>query len=132
MPYQISWLVPSKVLHLHLRDEVSLEDFQAINKQVQLYTAEADQRFALVVDMIHTRRVSYNVEQIRASQQYAQDSRLDWILVVSSNKLLRLTMMVIFNLARAPLQLFQTVDEVKTFLKRIQYISPDQPPFLGY
>lgn len=123
MPYQISWLVPSKVLHLHLKDEVTLEDFHAINEQVKLFMAEGDQRLALIVDMNQTRRVSYNVEQIRASQQYAQDARLDWILVVGSNKLLRLTMMVIFNLARAPLQLFQSVDEVKIFLRRIQYIS---------
>jgi hypothetical protein len=113
------------VLHLRLIDEITLDDFQQINAEVEEHMREHGKRLAIVIDVNATRRVSYNVEQIRASQRYALDPSLDWILVVGNNKLLRLTMIVVFNLARAPLQLFQNLDEARAFLKRIQYIKEE-------
>ncbi|HEX2622287.1 MAG TPA: STAS/SEC14 domain-containing protein [Phototrophicaceae bacterium] len=125
MPHHISWYIPDRVLHLRLIDEITLDDFQQINAEVEEHMREHGKRLAIVIDVNATRRVSYNVEQIRASQRYALDPSLDWILVVGNNKLLRLTMIVVFNLARAPLQLFQNLDEARAFLKRIQYIKEE-------
>jgi hypothetical protein len=71
--------------------------------------------------------VSTFLEQIKASQGYMHNPRLKWILIIGSTKLMRLTMIVIFNLARAYLQFFQTADEAIQYLHRIRHIDAVTP-----
>ncbi len=123
MPYQIEWEVPQSVLSLRLLDHVTLQEFVEIDRGItdRLDTVSDDARIALMVDTIAAKSVPQAYNDLKASQTYAvrRNAQLEYILVVSgSNKLMRLMMMLTYNLCRPRLQFFDTPAQALFFLSR--------------
>ncbi|MCU0497168.1 MAG: STAS/SEC14 domain-containing protein [Anaerolineae bacterium] len=121
MPYQVQWEIPESILRVRLWGHVTLEDFIAINhlinEAIAMLTPET--QVSLLVDVNEAHSVPQTFNDLKASQTYARasNSRIKYILVVcGNNKLLRLMMLLIFNLARPSLQFFDTPVQALSFM----------------
>lgn len=120
MGYALSWYVPGKVLYLQISRDTALNDFKAVNQEMLDYLNEGEM-LHLVIDV--TGFDPYLLlpwEYVRASQTYVSHNNLESVLVApyTRNPLVRLMMLVLFNLSRAELNFFKTFEEVDAFLKR--------------
>lgn len=125
MPYQIHWELPHTVLHLKLTDDVTLQEFVEVDRIITeaLGAEGVDETVMLIVDVNDARSVPQSFSQLKASQTYASryNSRLRHILVVcGGNKLMRLMMLLTFNLCRPSLQFFDTTAQVETFIRQVR------------
>jgi len=113
MAYQIFWRVPQQLLCLELEGDLSITDFNYINQAVidHLGVETANRPVALVVDITRPGHISTAVAQLRETQTYVLRRDLSVILVVGNNKLLRLMLLLTFNLCRPSLKFFDTMDE---------------------
>lgn len=122
MPYQVNWEVPQVILNLQLLDDVTMPEFASINDEINSHLphTSSDVPLALMIDMTHTRSVPKDFKALMASQRYATTrSPIKWILVISSNRLMRLMMMLTYNLCRPQLHFFDTKEEALRFLEYI-------------
>jgi hypothetical protein len=113
MAYRIFWQVPGQILYLELEGHLSLDDFNQINEAIidHLGAEQNDRRIALLIDITRPGNVPQAVNQLRASQTYVGRRDLRFILVAGRNKLLRLMMLLTFNLYRPSLCFFDDVDQ---------------------
>lgn len=123
MAYEISWMSEPSVLQLRLQGAISLDEFEEIGQAVDAEINRYNSRMALIIDISQTTSITHAVERVREAQHYAHNSRLKWLLIVGSNKLMRLTMLVIFNLSRAQIQLLSSLDEAQVFLRSIKIVA---------
>jgi hypothetical protein len=114
--YQVYWDVPGYVLCLKLIDAVTLEEFIEIDSLITSYLSNTHTRTAIVIDITDAKHVPFPSDQIRASQAYTQHPMLKWLLVVGGNKLMRLMMLLTFNLSRASLQFIDNAEKLDSFL----------------
>lgn len=117
MGYQLRWHTPNKALLLTIEGEYTLENAREVNRMV---THELDQSsipLAILIDAIRMNR-PYNFHDMRAVQTYMDHRQLKHIYVATNDRLVKLAMMVIFNLSRAHLHLFDDVDKAQWILQR--------------
>jgi hypothetical protein len=120
MGYQFSWHVPQRVMYLKLSTETTLQEFEEINKTIMGNLNELKERLCLVIDVTEFKPDALVWDRIRASQLYVTHENLDYALVIGqkTNRLLRLMMLVLFNVSRAGLKFFENLEEANTFLDR--------------
>lgn len=124
MPYQVYWDAPKMLLYLKLTGDVSLQEFVEIDRDITHYLAsyEVGESIALLVDVKDAKSVPQSFNQLRTSQTYAYEyyqSKLSHILVVSgNNKLMRLMMMLTFNLCRPSLQFFEAKTQALSYFHK--------------
>lgn len=128
MPFALDWQVPQRVIWLTLTGTLTLQDYVEINTEVSklLESVPAGVKAGLVVDATHLVGTPTNVEQVTNSQKYAylSNNPLKIILVVCSNKFMRLMMTLTFNLCRPFLYFANSVEEVESYLTRLKIIAP--------
>jgi hypothetical protein len=120
MAYRVFWHIPQQVIFVELEGNLTLKDFQQLNRDVvELLGAEsADRPVTLVIDVTRPTTTPQAFEQLKASQTYTQRRDLKSIIVVSSNKFIRLMMLLTFNLCRPSLRFCDTVDEASMFIQK--------------
>lgn len=121
MPYQIHWEIPESILRVQLQGHVTLEEFMDIDYLVNeaLATLKPEMQISLMVDVNEAHTVPQAFNDLKASQTYARatHSRIKYILIVcGNNKLLRLMMLLVFNLARPSIQFFDTSVQALSFM----------------
>lgn len=117
MAYQLAWNIPQKILRLDLSEDVSLADFLEINRLMTDYLKEKQSRIAIVVDASNLKIAPYGIEPIRVTQTYLRNQQIAYVLIVTGNKLTRLAMLLLFNLAGPSVQFFDNFDQVQRFMK---------------
>ncbi len=117
MGYRVFWQVPHQFLYLELEGYLSLDDFMQINLTVNdLLSAEVkDRQVTLVIDITRPCTAPKAFAQLKASQTYLMRRDLKYILVVGSNKLMRLMMMLTFNLSKPSLWFFDSFEQALKF-----------------
>jgi hypothetical protein len=124
MPYQISWETPEAVLCLRLLEQVTLQEFVEIDRTItsHLNDSSVDASIALMVDVTETKSVPQSFSELKNSQTYATAAnvRLHWILVIGNNRLMRLMMLLTFNLCRPSLRFFDTLVDGTKFISTMQ------------
>src|SRR5258708_5887839 len=103
MAYRVYWQVPQQVLWVELEGAGNHDDFIQINQAVHdhLGDEKTNRSVALLVDITRPGNTSQAFQQLKASQTYVTRRDLRFILVVGSNKFMRLMMMLIFTICRA-------------------------------
>ncbi len=100
---------------LTLSGVYSLSDAKRINVQITEWLDTSDRSLLLVIGAENA-TIARNFEQVRAAQSFMDDPRLRGISIITTSKLTRLSMMVIFNLSKAGIQLFSDFPQVDKFL----------------
>ena len=123
MTYRIYWLLPQQVLCVELEGALSLDDFNKINQAIidHLGDETENRRVGLVVDATRPSQIPQLVAQLRVSQTYVLRRDLKFILIAGQNKLMRLLMMLTFNLCRPSLKFFDDVDQALNFAHKVSY-----------
>lgn len=117
MPYQFAQTHLAGLLRLELHGHISVGDFQTLNDTVIDYIEHSSGSSYLLMDMSETESLPFYIEQVRASQTFPQHPRLKSIYIVSTNKLHRLAMLVLFSLAPARVHLCDSEVEALRLLQ---------------
>jgi hypothetical protein len=115
--YQVVWQIPQQVLRLNLEGELSLEDFEQINRIIIEHMGRVirSQAISLLIDVAQPCRPPKNFAQLKASQTYVTRHDLNYILVSSNDKFMRLVIMLTFNLCRPSLKFFEDVGQALNY-----------------
>lgn len=110
MPYQLSWHLPDQVLALSLSGEYTLPEAEEVNDFVGRELKRVKRPITLLIDATHMER-PHNFQELRAAQTYMYHRYLDHIMVASNDKVIKLAMMIIFNMSRAYFTVFDSLDQ---------------------
>jgi hypothetical protein len=117
MAHELTWHTPHKVLLLTLHGNYTVENAGKVN---QLITDELDRSktaLIILIDAVEMNR-PYNFEYIRAVQTFMNHRQLKHIVIVCGDRLIKLAMLVIFNLATAHLSIFDDAEKAERILTR--------------
>ncbi len=119
MAFQVFWHIPHQVLCLELEGHLSLQDFSQINEAIlNVLNSEAQHsRITLLVNAINLSSVPQAFQQLRASQAYVERPDLKHIVVATTNKMIRLMMLLTFNLSRPSLRMVDDLDQAQMVLR---------------
>ena len=116
MAHEITWNTPRRVLQLKLSNNLSLEEFIEIDRQITERLQECDERIALIVDASDATFSPYSIERVKPTQKYLNSYQIVQLIVVGDKKLNRLVMMLLFNLCRPRLQFCDNFDQAKRYI----------------
>jgi hypothetical protein len=121
MAYDLTWHIPQRVLYLRLSAEPTLSEFEAINRTVLERLNQQNRTAFLIIDVTEFHPNTLVWDRIRGSQQYVSHTGLEYVLVVGQkhNRVMRLMMLVLFNLSKAGLKFFESLDEANVFLNNL-------------
>jgi hypothetical protein len=108
------------VLRVRLSEEVTTADFQTISSHVMAWldVQTVRGRCILMIEILPGATIPYSIHMLRGAQRYANRADLQWILVVTENKLHRLMMTLTLNYALAALEFFAARDDAEAFIRR--------------
>ncbi|GEM_PF-3348275 len=129
MAYKVEWEIPEAVLSLKLSGAVTFDDFVEIDRLINEKIKQLDSQavIKLLVDVTHTSSVPQFYQRLSSTQTYANqmNSPLKHIMIVSGdNKLMRLVMLLVFNLCRPTLLFFKSHDQALAFALSSNSVKP--------
>lgn len=101
MSYTLTWYAVGEVLHLNLKNNLSLDEMMLINHEIMAILDKTQHSLTLLIDVSDLTVGYATVEQLRNTQLYRDHSKLDVIVTVAGNKLNRLITLLVFSLSRA-------------------------------
>lgn len=117
MAYKLSWHVPERVLFLSLSGDYTVEDAKEVNRLITLELDRSQQPLSILIDVTEMNR-PVNFVSIRAVQTYMRHRNLQHIYIAASDRLVKLAMIVIFNLGWAYLHTFDDMENATLLLQR--------------
>lgn len=117
MSYELVWQVPAKVICLTITGTYSIDEAKEANRFIIEMLDESDVFLYLLIDASKMNR-PYNFTQIRAVQTFMNHRKLKHIYVATNDRVVKLSMMVMFNLGRAGLNVYDDVDLANAVLKK--------------
>ncbi|MEO1165163.1 MAG: hypothetical protein AAFV98_15355 [Chloroflexota bacterium] len=117
MSYELEWHTSDKVLLLTLSGNYSVDEAKEANRLILDELDQADNLVFILIDAMNMTR-PYNFGEIRAVQSFMDHRNLSHIYVGTGDRLVKLAMMVIFNLSRAYLHICDDTDKANFMLER--------------
>lgn len=114
--YDLAWHTLNQVLILTIQGDYTLGDAQAVNRLILDKLNLSQSPLSIIIDARKMDR-PYNFDEIRAAQTYMDHRQLKHIYTVAGDPVVKLAMMVIFNLCRAH---FHIANEMSLAIKTIQ------------
>jgi len=100
MSYEIDWYLPEQILHLVITDYFSADDAVEVNQVVKGALNSHPDGLSLFIDATQMERPR-NFDRIRGIFTFMTDRNLNYIYIATEDRLVKLSMMVIFSLSRA-------------------------------
>jgi len=116
MAYELTWYIPDKVLLLEVSGDYTLKDAEDVDELMHDKLNHSQKQLLVLINAMKMDR-PYNFNQIRLSQTYMDHRQLKSIYVASGDRLVKLAMMVIFNLSRARLLTYDSLDNAMSILQ---------------
>ncbi len=114
--YELVWSVTDSVLLLTIQGDYTLQDAREVNQQIIDYLDEDDVPISLLIDAADMSR-PHNFTEIRAAQSFMNHLYLKSINIVTQDRLVKLSMMVIFNMGGAVFRIYDDMDKAQHMLK---------------
>lgn len=99
---ELSWYSPGKVMCLRISGDYAVEDSRQFNAAIIEELDQSPDDLVLLIDATEMNR-PYHFDQIRATQTYKDHRKLKRIYIAAGDHLVKLALMIIFNLSRAQL-----------------------------
>lgn len=99
---ELSWYLPGKVMCLRISGDYALEDSTRINAAIIEELEQSPNDLSLLIDATEMTR-PYHFSQLRTTQNYKDHHRLQHLYIVTGDRLVKLALMIIFNVSRAQL-----------------------------
>lgn len=110
MAHKLAWHMSEEVLLLTLSGNFTNMEAEEVNQTINDELEVGESGRILLIDASDL-IAPVHFESIRRSLTFMNDQHLKSIYVVAGNKLTRLAMLVIFNLGKASLKLFNSVEQ---------------------
>lgn len=117
MAYELSWYIPNRILYLSILGDYALDDARLVNRNIIEELENSPHDLMLFIDGMEMKRL-HNFQEIRSSQEYMDHPKLKRIFVATNDRLVKLAMMVIFNLSHAYLTIFDDVEKADVTIQR--------------
>lgn len=102
MSYNLIWHIQNEALLLTLSGDYPIHEAKTVNNLILDELEQTQTPLSLLINAMQLNRL-YNFADIRSVQTFMDHPMLKNILVASDDRLVKLAMMVIFNLSRANL-----------------------------
>jgi hypothetical protein len=119
MAHKLVWRPTERVLVLTLSGEVTLDDFVNIGQDLDELVKSVTVPLVLLVDAEQVRLGHNGLSNVRPSQTYFQGQQIEHVLVAARDKIIRLTLLVVFNPNRPVLRFFDHMDQAEYHLRTI-------------
>lgn len=116
MTYTLNWHIPNKVLLLTLSGDYTVADAQEVDQAI-LTELRRHTALTLLIDAQDMER-PYNFRHIRNSQTYMKNAELHHICAVTDDRLIQLSLMVIFDLGRATFHVFDKIEKTSPIIQQ--------------
>ena len=117
MAYELTWHTQGSVLLLSLSGDYNLDAAKEVNRKITEELERSKQGLYLIIDATHMAR-PHDFQAIRDTQKYMDHQNLKHIYAVATDKLTKLTMMVIFHFSRARFHMTESQDKASTMIRR--------------
>jgi len=118
--FGISWYVHQRAIYVTLSPAMSVENFRVADRRVTEMLESVPLQAALIIDASDMEARLLDWTSVRMTQTYGDHPNLQAIFVIlpESNRVVRLMMLIMFNLARAPMHMVGSLHEVDSWLNR--------------
>lgn len=117
MTYELTWHESKKALWLTLSGDYLLEEAKALNQEILDELEKSQTPLLILIDATHMNR-SYRFSDIRTAQTFMDHLKLKAIYVATNDRLVKLSMLIIFNLSRASLYVCDDVEKATLMLQK--------------
>ena len=124
MPYKYDWYVEGQVLHIEVWGDQTLEELKEANEVMVQQLDSGTGRFVhLVINDENLKSIPISLTELRKTFKYSRHPKLGWVVMVGSQNrdFTGYIVVMLAKLARARYIRFDTFDEVKEHLKKVDH-----------
>jgi hypothetical protein len=121
MPYQVSWLVPQRVVWAQGWGEISAAENQASDEAVKAHIETGQAPVHVLIDVTQVEGFPFSTasHRVKEAREFWQHPNLGWgIICGTDNRVVRFIAEIVMRLAGVKLRLFSTLEEGIAFLEQ--------------
>lgn len=118
MPLKTHWLIPKQIAFMYVWDDLVIEDFDTINRDLLAMLEDTPERLHFIVDDSQSNTIPINLRGLSESLQFIRHPKLRWILTIGeSSFLVNITISTLMRTLRQDYKRLATFDQACDFLK---------------
>jgi|GEM_PF-5119455 len=110
MAYELSWDTDNTIIVVKLWDDYTIADSKSLAQQILEILEDAPYPMSLVIDAIQLLPPRHFTD-LRTTQNYMYHDMLERIYIATGNRVVKLSMLMIFNLGNVPFKVYNTLEE---------------------
>jgi hypothetical protein len=119
MAYELTQDALNKALVLTLTGDYLVEEAKEANQRIVNELTQSHTQLSLLINAMDMNR-PYNFSDIRTIHTFMDHLKLKSIYVATGDRLVKLSMMIIFNLSRASLHICEDMEKATSMLQKHQ------------
>jgi hypothetical protein len=126
MAYEASYFAEQHLILIRVWGTVSLDENREIGQRLNAMLDQADAKADVLFDLRRLERFPTSLNQLRQASAVVRSPRLGWIILLTSNILLKFvaTVLIQVQTQSVNLRVFETPDAATPFLQRTHPIPP--------
>ena len=118
MPIELSWYIPSRIVHMHVVGEVDLNDLDIMSQDLQRMVDEGVAPVHIFLDDAEGGRPPTSLSQMKSRLAWVQDDALGWIIGIGeANPVANFLIPLLLKVMKIDFRRCKTLDEGVAFLE---------------
>lgn len=123
MAYQVSWLVPQRVILVVLEAKVSSEEFRKTNAEMTKLVEAGNAPIHILVDISKLTHPPTDIQMI-ASTTIIKDDKVAYVVAIGGNALVNFIAQMVKTLTKTKITMVAHMDEARQFLAEVDSTIP--------
>jgi hypothetical protein len=131
MAYELSWVVPSRIMLIKLEGEVSIEEMTQMIDETHAHVNSGQAPVHILIDAANLHNKPVNFQQINQISTSMANPSTGWWVLVNAGKMVGFTASVLSKLVGVKLKTAATIKEARTILERVDLTLEPENPTVG-
>ena len=131
MAYELSWVVPMRIIMIKLEGEVSLEEMTHMIDETHTMLNAGMAPVHVIIDAAELSNKPVNFQQINQVSASIRNPAVGWWVMVNAGKMVGFTASVLSKLVGVKLKTAATIKEARTILERVDLTLEPETPTLS-
>ena len=118
MSHTIHWQKPGETIRLNLAGNLNRQELKDINQEMNILLQSGPNPLKVILDVTGLEADYTIADNLRDTQTYMNDGKVELVLIVTRNKLNHLIMLIAFSICRAHCVYFSTLEQANHFLQQ--------------
>ena len=129
MAYELSWVIPSRVLLIELEGTVPTDEMIRLNSESLAHVDAGQAPVHILIDATKLNNTQVNLHELSQLSKTMHHDGIGWLILINPAKMVSFATSIVSKLLQKKMKSAESIEEALTILQKVDFSIETQPAF---